>query len=165
MAPGQAWASMLDSPTARGAAAGALGTVAMSLLMLAGLASGLSPMPEPVPKAIASALLPAGAPAPALVGLAVLGHLGYGAFWGAGLLARDPTPSARDGLLLGVGLWVLMGLVVLPALGWGLFGTAVTARIAVATLVLHLVYGGVLPAAASWLGRGDVVRSEAAGVS
>ena len=32
----------------------------------------------------------------------------------------------------------------LPALGWGLFGTAVTPRVAVATLALHLVYGAVL---------------------
>ena len=37
-----------------------------------------------------------------------------------------------------------MGVVVLPLLGWGLFGTAITPRVAVATLLLHLVYGSVL---------------------
>jgi len=38
-------------------------------------------------------------------------------------------------------LWALMGLAWLPYLGWGLFGTGITARIAAATLLLHLVYG------------------------
>lgn len=37
-----------------------------------------------------------------------------------------------------------MQIMFLPFLGWGLFGTAITPKIAVATLVLHLVYGGVL---------------------
>jgi hypothetical protein len=34
-----------------------------------------------------------------------------------------------------------MGLVWLPHLGWGLFGTAITVEIALATLLLHLVCG------------------------
>ena len=38
-------------------------------------------------------------------------------------------------------MWVLMGVVFLPVVGWGLFGTSITPQIAVATLVLHLVYG------------------------
>lgn len=45
------------------------------------------------------------------------------------------------GIGLGVFLWLIMQVVVLPFLGWGLFGTAQTPKIAVATLVLHLVYG------------------------
>ncbi len=32
----------------------------------------------------------------------------------------------------------------LPYLGWGLFGTGITARIAAATVLLHLVYGTTL---------------------
>ena len=38
-------------------------------------------------------------------------------------------------------LWALFGVAWAPYLGWGLFGVAQAARIAVATLVLHLVYG------------------------
>lgn len=49
-----------------------------------------------------------------------------------------------NGLALGVFLWLLMQVAVLPLIGWGLFGTAVTPAIAGATLVLHLIYGGVL---------------------
>ncbi len=40
-----------------------------------------------------------------------------------------------------------MQIVVLPVLGWGVFGLAITGfppKIAVGTGVLHLVYGGVL---------------------
>jgi hypothetical protein len=48
------------------------------------------------------------------------------------------------GLGWGVLLWIVMDAVVLPLLGWGFFGLAITPRIAVATLVLHLVYGATL---------------------
>jgi hypothetical protein len=37
-----------------------------------------------------------------------------------------------------------MELMVLPLLGWGVFGSAITPKIAIATLALHLVYGGTL---------------------
>lgn len=47
------------------------------------------------------------------------------------------------GFGLGVALWLLMGAVFLPLIGWGLLGTAITPQIAVGTLVLHLVYVGV----------------------
>lgn len=57
---------------------------------------------------------------------------------------RRARSLPRRGCGYGVLLWLLMGLVFLPALGWGFFGTAITAAIAVATLVLHLVYGGTL---------------------
>lgn len=50
----------------------------------------------------------------------------------------------KAGLALGVGLWLLMQVAVLPFVGWGLFGASVTPAIAGATLLLHLVYGGVL---------------------
>lgn len=127
----------------RGAVAGLLATVAMSVLMLAGMLTGIAPMPEPIPKALAAIVL-GGAPKPALMGAAILGHLGYGAAWGAALFATVDGAGTREGLGLGVGLWVLMGLLVLPALGWGLFGTGLDPRIAVATLVLHLVYGATI---------------------
>lgn len=139
----------MDDPTTKQATAdrfsdgllwGVLATIAMSVLMLAATAIGLSPMPEPVPKAIAAALI-GGAPMAAIMILAIVGHLAYGGLW-AGLLAvwRDPIGWA-EGIGLGVGLWGVMGVAVLPVLGWGLFGTGITPRIAVATLVLHLVYG------------------------
>jgi hypothetical protein len=133
----------ISSRPLRGAVAGVLATVAMSVLMLAGMLTGIAPMPEPIPKALAALVL-GGAPKPLLMGAAILGHLGYGAAWGATLFATIEDAGTREGLGLGFGLWVLMGLVFLPALGWGLFGTGLDPRIAVATLVLHLVYGATI---------------------
>lgn len=115
-------------------------TVAMSVVMLAGVVTGVSPMPKPIPAALISHTfgLP---PGPGLVALAVAAHLAYGAVAGtvlAGLVRRATVWWATG---YGVVLWAAMGLVWLPYLGWGLFGTAVTTKIAVATLVLHLIYG------------------------
>ncbi|KGI81459.1 hypothetical protein IL38_10965 [Actinopolyspora erythraea] len=125
---------------AAGAGWGVAATVLMSVVMLFGTATGLAPMPSPVPLALVARTVGA-LPQPALMGLAVLVHLSYGAVAAtvlAGLVRRVSV-----GLAVGYGslLWALMGVVWLPYLGWGLFGTAVTPRIAVATLVPHLVYG------------------------
>lgn len=129
----------------RGVLAGVVATVAMSVVMIAATVTGLSPMPEPVPKAIASMLWGSGAATGLVLATAVVAHLGYGGFWGGMLAAFGDARSYGEGIALGVGLWILMGLVVLPVLGWGLFGTGITPRIAVATLVLHLIYGATLP--------------------
>lgn len=50
----------------------------------------------------------------------------------------------QDGLGLGVGLWVLLGAVLMPWLGWGFFGRKVSGKVAPAALFLHLVYGAAL---------------------
>lgn len=125
---------------------GVVATIAMSAVMLIGVGTGMSPMPKPVPAAILGSLGAGAFPKPAMMALAATAHLAYGGFWG-GLLAVFVRPvSLKAGLGLGVGLWLLMQLAVLPYLGWGLFGLSVTPKIAVATLLLHLVYGGVLGA-------------------
>lgn len=128
---------------AAGAGWGAVATAVMAVVMLAGTLTGVSPMPRPIPIALLAHTF-GGLPMPALLGLGLLAHLAYGA--GAGLVLAAAT--RRVGLLVGLGygalLWLLMGLVWLPYLGWGLFGTAITPAIALATLALHLIYGGVL---------------------
>ncbi|GAA3731526.1 hypothetical protein GCM10022402_10290 [Salinactinospora qingdaonensis] len=111
--------------------------------MLAATATGLSPMPKPIPAALVSHTVGA-LPQPGLVALAAVAHLGYGATAAVLLAALARRVTVWHGLAGGVVLWALMGLAWLPYLGWGLFGTAITPRVAVATLVLHLVYGVVL---------------------
>lgn len=123
-----------------GAGWGAVATLMMSALMLAGTAAGASPMPKPVPVALVAHTL-GSIPKPAVMVLAVIAHLAYGAAAGALLAGLVARVTVWIGLGYGVVLWAAMGLVMLPYLGWGLFGTAQTPRIAVATLVLHLVYG------------------------
>lgn len=121
-----------------------LGTLLMSVIMLMGMGSGVSPLPEPIPLAIARGVLGAVAK-PLLMAFAIIAHFGYGAFWG-GLLFRwiNTEGGFLHGLGCGVFLWLIMQLVVLPLLGWGVFGTTITVKIAVATLVLHLIYGATL---------------------
>ncbi|MDX1638503.1 MAG: hypothetical protein R3281_11070 [Balneolaceae bacterium] len=77
------------------------------------------------------------------MGFAIITHIGYGGLWGAVLFNwKKEHGTIWYGLGWGLMLWLIMELIVLPLLGWGVFGSAITPKIAVATLVLHLVYGG-----------------------
>jgi uncharacterized membrane protein YagU involved in acid resistance len=119
---------------------GVVATLAMTAVMLLGVGSGMSPMPDPIPAALVTHTLGA-LPQPATLGLAVLVHLTYGAGAAVVLAAVSSRVTVWAGAGFGGLLWVLMGVLWLPYLGWGPFGTAVTAKIALATLLLHLVYG------------------------
>lgn len=124
---------------ARGFGWGIVATIAMSILMVLGFTMGISPMPIPV--AIGGQVLGAGTPSLLLMVLGVLSHLAYGGFWGAVLAALTRPVTIWKGIGLGLLLWLIMQIAVLPFLGWGLFGMTITSAIAVATLVLHLIYG------------------------
>jgi hypothetical protein len=131
----------MDNRFGRGFGWGVVATIAMSVLMLIGVATGMSPMPKPIPLAIGARVLGEGTAQPLLMGFAVLAHLAYGGVWG-GLFASFTWPvTVWKGMGLGAFLWLLMQILVLPFLGWGLFGSGVNPAIAVATLVLHVVYG------------------------
>ncbi len=139
------------------AAAGALGTLAMTIPMLIGMKTGVAPMPEPIPRAIVGELLPVSGAA--LMVVAMISHFAYGALWA--VLADQCLPSFNvwTGLCLGAFLWAIMQLIVLPLIGWGFFGMNHTPAIAVATLVLHLVYGASAGIAAQKLRRGQEADS------
>jgi hypothetical protein len=124
-----------------GAGWGVAATVVMSALMIAAVLSGISPMPKPIPVALVARTLGGGLPMPALIALGALAHLAYGAAAGAVLAGLIRHVTVAKALAYGVLLWALMDLVWLPYLGWGILGTAITAKIALATLVLHLLYG------------------------
>ena len=130
--------------TKNGILFGLLGTLIMSLIMLIGMGTGTSPIPEPIPTAIAKGILGNVSQSLTLV-FAIISHFGYGAFWGV-LLYQLVKVDGKfwHGLGWGLMLWLIMELLVLPLLGWGVFGSAITPKIAVATLVLHLVYGSTL---------------------
>jgi hypothetical protein len=120
---------------------GVVATIAMSAVMILGTVTGAAPMPKPIPVAIVGKVLGAGTPKPLLMALGIASHLAYGGFWGAVLAAFTRPVTLWKGIALGIFLWLLMQVAVLPFLGWGAFGAAITPIIAVATLVLHLVYG------------------------
>lgn len=149
----------------KGALWGVVATLVMSALMILGLVTGMAPMPEPIPAAIIGKITGGGLPKPALMATAALLHLGYGAFWAGLLAAATERVTVWRGLALGVALWLLMQVIVLPFLGWGLFGAGVTPKIALATLVLHLVYGGTFGALMQRRGSPTGRRNAAAGAA
>jgi hypothetical protein len=123
---------------------GVVATLAMAALMILGVITGISPMPSPIPEAIINkglGFLGVGLPRPLIMLLAALAHLSYGGVSGAILAALTRPVTVWKGLGWGVLLWLIMEVVFLPFLGWGFFGVAITPRIAVATLILHLIYG------------------------
>jgi len=65
------------------------------------------------------------------------------------LFSRLPGAPAVKGITLGVALWLMAGLVVMPMMGGGLFGTANGGMMtAAAMLIGHIVYGALL----GWIG-------------
>ncbi len=123
---------------------GVVATVGMSIPMIIGTASGVAPMPEPIPKAIVTTILGKGLPMPLIMVMAAGSHLVYGGIWVALLIQVTDRVTIWKGLGLGIFLWLLMQVVVLPLIGWGLFGAAITPKIAAATLILHLIYGALV---------------------
>lgn len=137
---------------AAGAASGAVATLAMTLVMLTTVASDVAPMPKPIPVALAAQQF-GQLEMPRLFALGMLLHFSYGAVAGVVLALVPRLAKPLWGLAYAVLLWLVMGAVWLPVLGWGPFGTAENPAIAVATLVLHLVYGGVLGSLLRWVSR------------
>lgn len=132
----------------RGFIAGVYATVIMSVALLLGMAMGGSLLPEAVPMAVMESVLGSDTGMGILLFATVVGHLIYGGFWGAALAALMPPISETRGVMLGVFLWLVEQLIVVPALGWGVFGTAMVPTIAASTFVFagtsflfHLVYG------------------------
>jgi len=130
--------------TKRGLIFGLIGTVVMSILMLIGKVTGISPIPEPIPIVIMKHIL-GDIAKPILMISGMMSHLIYGSMAGAVFysLIKNRGNIYRS-MGFGILLWLIMQLTVLPFLGWGIFGSAITPKIAIATLVLHLVYGVIL---------------------
>ncbi len=134
---------MINEYTKSGFLWGLAGTLCMTIFMVMGMASDVAPMPEPIPIAIVKVFL-GEASKPVLMISGMVSHFLYGGVAGAVLLFfLEEKVSLYWGFGFGVLLWLIMQVAVLPMIGWGLFGTAETPKIAVGTLVLHLIYGGV----------------------
>ena len=119
---------------------GIVATIVMSIPMVIATKTGIAPMPKPIPVALVATLL-GGRPEPLLVLLGFGSHLIYGGIFGAVLAHVTRPVTILKGVYLALILWLIMQVVFLPYLGWGAFGSAITPKIAAATLVLHLIYG------------------------
>ena len=129
-----------------GIIAGFAATIVLSTIMLLKAAIGF--MPELNVIALLSAVL--GNPGIPLVGWTahfVIGAIAWGLLF-AVLYPRLPGASWVRGALFSIGAWLAMMIVLMPIAGKGLFAmaTGMGPMVAIATLVLHLIYGIVLGA-------------------
>ncbi|UOQ94805.1 hypothetical protein MUO14_07705 [Halobacillus shinanisalinarum] len=122
---------------------GIVATFVMSIVMIIGKATGLAPMPEPIPIATVKNIF-GGGPKPLLILLGIFSHFFYGGIFGALLTQLFKPVTIKKGIGLGIILWFVMQIILLPFIGWGVFGSGMTLKIAIATLILHLIYGGTL---------------------
>lgn len=133
----------------KGFVGGVLATLIMTVFLLLGMFMNGSPYPQPVPLAIVERVAGAALPGAAVVIVGSICHLLYGGAWaGIFALAAQPVSEAK-GVALGLLLWLVEQVVVVPLLGWGVFGAQIVETIAVNSVVIlagtslffHLIYG------------------------
>ncbi len=112
--------------------------VALSIIMVAMIKLGASPLPKPLGLAFAETVTGRTLPLP--VGL--LFHLAYVTFWSMAFVVffREAL-TLFNALLLALVLWIGVLVVFFPIVGWGLFGLAVGPKLIVGALVPHLLFG------------------------
>ena len=147
----------------KSALVGALGSLVMFALMMAGIhGTGIAPFNIPPSAAFLEQLGLNVGPLP------LLAHFGYGATWSLVLVSWfGPDTNVRRGLLLATGLWLFMMLVYSPIIGWGVFGVGGAeyqsghllhlgspVKYIGATFLLHLLYGWIIGGLnAAWVTR------------
>jgi hypothetical protein len=119
--------------------AGLAGTAAMTAVMLMAPLMGLPPMNVgAMLGSVMSGVVALGWAAHVMIGVALA------VIYGAVFAARLPGPPAVRGMIYGVAPWLLAQVAVMPMMGAGLFSGS--ALVAGASLMGHLVFGGVVGA-------------------
>lgn len=157
----------------KAAVVGALGSLVMFLIMMMGIhVTGIAPFNIPPSAAFLETLGLNVGPLP------LLAHFGYGATWSLVLVALyGADTDLKAGLTVAGALWLFMMLVYSPVIGWGVFGFGGTGhtlsstdplylgspvKYLVATLVLHLIYGGIIGSLnPAWIDFGAPERASA----
>lgn len=129
----------------KGLLAGLVATIVLSVLMVIKSAMGLMPAVEAIGM-LAKIAGDFGLPSSSVVGW--IAHFVIGVvIWGlvfAGTYASWPGTPPMKGAVFSIMAWLLMMSMVLPMAGAGFFGANIGLGAAVATLVLHVVFGLVL---------------------
>ncbi|MDX2092122.1 MAG: DUF6789 family protein [Kofleriaceae bacterium] len=128
----------------RGAMYGVIGTIAMSVVMTLLHVTNVLPATiyiSAITRMFAIALGERGELPAAALALAVPFYLAYGAIW-AGLAAiTTPQMTWWKGAVLGVGLWIIQMMFVVPFSAENSWAPVYSAKIWVGTLLMHLAYG------------------------
>jgi len=127
----------------KGLAAGFVATIVLSALMVMKTMMGVMPALD-LPKMISGMM---GMPDTPMVGWAA--HFMIGTIvYGLAIAGLDRVlPSLNRvilGLILGAGGWLIMMIMLMPMAGVGLFGMTLGIMAPMMTLILHLIFGGVL---------------------
>ncbi len=127
----------------RAIAAGFLGTVVMTLLMVIKQNQGILPALDPVVMLTKMGHAKLGLPREPWVGWVlhfIMGSIVWAIIYAFVNLIL-PGPGAVKGLIFGVLAWLVMMLVAMPMAGKGFFGMKMGILAPILALVLHLVYG------------------------
>jgi hypothetical protein len=132
----------------KGLVAGLAATIVLSALMLLKSMFGLMPQLNAIAMLSSMGTSYAGLPATPAVGWLLHTAIGVVA-WGGLFAFLHPLlsgagPDWARGVVFSISAWMVMMVVVMPAAGAGLFGVANGIGPAIATLVLHVVFGAVL---------------------
>lgn len=130
----------------RGLLAGLAATIVLSVLMLIKSAIGLLPAVDAIEMLTRLGAEHLGLPSSPAVGW--IAHLLIGVvLWGlvfAGTYETWPSAPPIRGAVFSIMVWLLMMSMFMPMAGAGFFGTNIGLSAAIATLVLHLIFGLVL---------------------
>lgn len=123
----------------KAAGLGLLNGIALAIIMVVALNSGVSPLPKPLALAFVDTLTGQNMPLP----LGLMFHLAYVTFWTMVYAAwAYPRFNLGKALAIGLALWVFLLVVFLPVVGWGFLGLAVGPKLIVVFLINHLLFAG-----------------------
>ncbi|WP_204353747.1 hypothetical protein [Salinisphaera orenii] len=123
----------------KAAGLGLLNGIALAIIMVAALKSGVSPLPKPLALAFVDTLTGQKMPLP----LGLVFHLAYVTFWTMVYVAwAYPRFGVGKALALGLALWLFLLVVFLPVVGWGFLGLAVGPKLILVFLINHLLFAG-----------------------
>ncbi|MDT8406373.1 MAG: DUF2938 family protein [Methylococcales bacterium] len=129
----------MSHPIVRGIIAGLVATVVLSIMMVVKGAMGV--MPELNVIAMLASKMGG------IVALGWAAHFMFGVIYGVvfGLIqGKLPGPLVVRGIVLGIIGWLIMMVMVMPMMGQGLFAANMGMMAAVATFMLHVIFGAVL---------------------
>jgi hypothetical protein len=128
---------------------GLLATMVMTILMMIGMKTGMAP-PLQLPLRLGKKLLGNLSPEANKVGLLMHSLIGslfgllYTLLLGLNWINFLGTNVFLSGALYALLPWILMQVIALPKLGAGVFGSLVSKKVPVMSLLLHVIYGLVL---------------------
>jgi uncharacterized protein DUF6789 len=126
----------------KGMVAGFVATAVLSVLMVMKTMMGV--MPELDVIAMLTKMMGASSPAAGWIAHFVIGTV----VWGGLFAVLDPHLPGNShwikGVLFGIGAWLVMMVAVMPMAGAGFFGMNLGMMAPAMTLVLHVIFGGVL---------------------